>query len=283
MFKILVTGKGSYIGSSLKMWLGKYPDSFMVDTLDMRDKAWFEKDFSNYNVVFHAAGLAHVPKNSYSSDLYDSVNRDLAIETALKAKNDGVRQFIFMSSALVYGTPANGRIEKVTVPCPDNDYGKSKLMAEEGLLSLSSVDYKIVIIRSPMVYGKGSKGNYPKLAKAAVRMPIFPDYNNARSMIHIDNLTEFIRLLVDHGESGIFHPQNREHVRTADMVKEIAAVHGREIRLTKIFNPVLRFLHRRSSLINKVFGNLAYELDMSDYKENYRVRDFKESILLTEK
>ena len=119
-----------------------------------------------------------------------------------------------------------------------------------------------------MIYGKGCKGNYPKLVKAALKLPIFPDIDNERSMLHIDNLCEFVRLIIDNEESGIFFPQNKEYVKTSEMVKVIAETHGKKIRLTKAFNPILKLLAYKVGLINKVFGNLVYEKSMSEYKED---------------
>jgi len=283
--KILITGKDSYIGESVAKWLARFPGRYVTHTIDMRGNSWKEHDFSRYDVVFHVAGIAHDSSRRALEDLYYSVNRDLAIATAQKAKNEGVRQFIFMSSILVYGGSSglSQVITRDTVPSPSSVYGKSKLEAEEGIRSLESDQFKVVIIRSPMVYGKGAKGNYPKLAKIARSLPVFPDFDNQRSMIHIDNLCEFIRLMIENEERGVFFPQNGEYVRTSEMVRLIAEASGRRIRLTKIFNPVIRALGRKVQVLNKAFGDLVYEKSMSEYKEDYRVRDLRESILVTER
>lgn len=284
MKKILITGANSYIGTSVEKWLQKEPEKYKIDTLDMKDNSWKEKDFSGYDVVFHVAGIAHVSSDPKMEDLYYKVNRDLAIETAEKAKTDGVGQFIFMSSIIVYGNSdiEKGVINNNTVPKPANFYGNSKLQAEKGMLTLSDESFKIIILRPPMIYGKGSKGNYPRLSKAVQKLPIFPDYENKRSMLHIDNLCEFIKVMIDNEESGLFFPQNREYVKTSDMVKIIAEVHGKKITLTKVFNPILKLMVNRVNIINKVFGNLVYDKKMSEYKQDYRVRGLRESITKTE-
>ena len=284
MKKILITGKDSYIGTSLEKWLSQWPDKYTVDTVDMISDSWKEKDFSKYDVVFHVAGIAHVSSDPKLKNLYYKVNRDLTIATARKAKNEGVQQFIFMSSIIVYGdSPSNGVIDRNTVPKPSNFYGDSKLQAEEGIRGLESDKFKIVILRPPMIYGKRSKGNYPRLANMAKKTPVFPDIDNERSMLHIDNLCEFIKVMIDYEESGLFFPQNKEYVKTSELVRLIGEVHGKKIWMTKLFNPVLRLMFDRVGLVNKVFGNLVYEKSMSDYdKLNYRIRDFKESIKLTE-
>ncbi|PLT31782.1 NAD-dependent epimerase/dehydratase family protein [Peribacillus deserti] len=285
MKKILITGKNSYVGRSLENWLGNYLDRYLVETISLRDDSWKNKDFSGYDVVFHVAGIAHVSSDPKMEEMYYKVNRDLTIETAKKAKSEGVKQFIFMSSIIVYGDSSSGKrvIDENTVPTPSNFYGNSKLQAEEGIKPLESDSYRVVIIRPPMIYGKGSKGNYPKLAKAAQRLPIFPDVDNQRSMLHIDNLCEFIRLIIDNEESSTFFPQNREYVKTSEMVKLIADVYGKKIKLTKLFNPVLSVIEMKIGLVNKVFGNLVYDKSMSSYKENYQIRDIQKTIELTEK
>ena len=285
MKNILITGKNSYIGTSLENWLMSGSDKYKVDTVDMKDGAWKEKDFSINDVVFHVAGMAHVSSDAKMEDIYYKVNRDLAVETAEKAKAEGVKQFIFMSSIIVYGDSSSSKrvIDRNTIPTPSNFYGNSKLQAEEGIKHLETDDFKIVVLRPPMIYGKGSKGNYPRLANMAKKIPVFPDIDNERSMLHIDNLCEFIKVMIDHEKSGLYFPQNKEYVKTSKLVRLIGEVHGKKIGMTKLFNPILRLMFGRVGLVNKVFGNLVYEKSMSDYdKANYRIRDFRESIKLTE-
>lgn len=286
MKKILITGANSYIGTSFEKWLKQWPKEYKVDTVDMLDGTWIEKEFSSYDVVFHVAGIAHVSADPKVEDLYYKVNCDLTIETAKKAKIEGVNQFIFMSSIIVYGDSShcNRRrvIDKNTVPQPSNFYGNSKLQAEKGIMPLMDDKFKVAVLRPPMIYGKGSKGNYQKLAKMAQKLPLFPDVDNQRSMLHIDNLCEFIRLVIVNEESGIFFPQNREYVKTAEMVKLIAEAHGKKIILTKVFNPALMAMGNFVGAVNKAFGNLVYEKNMSEYTENYRVGDLRESVMMTE-
>ncbi len=284
MKKVLITGKNSYIGTSFKNWLMKEPNKYEVYEIDLKNDAWKEKSFNGYDVLFHVAGIAHVSSDPKLEALYYKVNRDLTIETAEKAKVDGVKQFIFMSSIIVYGDSYEVRkiIDKDTIPAPSNFYGDSKLQAENGIRHLESKDFKIVILRPPMIYGKGSRGNYTKLSALAKKVPIFPDIDNQRSMLHIDNLCEHIKLIIDNDEEGIFFPQNTDYVKTSEMVKLISEVNGKSIILTKKFNYILKKISGRTPLFNKIFGNLAYDKDMSKYKKKYQIRNLRESILLTE-
>lgn len=287
MKRILITGSGSYIGTSFENWVSKWPDKYKVETISARGDDWKNEDFGRFDSIFHVAGIAHVDAKAEMEELYYKVNRDLTIEVAEKAKADGAKQFVFMSSIIVYGDSSEiGKkrvITRETVPTPANFYGNSKLTAEQRIIPLESEKFKIAILRPPMIYGKGSRGNYPKLARLAQKLPVFPDIENERSMLHVDNLCEFVRLVIDNEETGIFFPQNKDYVTTSEMVYLIGEVYGKNIKLIKLFNPVIRVLAGKIGLINKVFGNLVYEKSMSEYRENYRVRNFKESIELTEK
>ncbi len=282
MKRILITGANSYIGTSFETYIKQFA-GYSIDTLDMIDGTWREYDFSGYDTVFHVAGIAHSDTGKASEEVkakYYAVNTDLTIETAEKAKKDGVAQFVFMSSAIVFGSKSHC-INKDTVPNPDNFYGDSKLKADEGIHKLQDDNFNVVSIRPPMIYGKGSKGNYPRLAKLAKKIPLFPDYPNKRSMLYIENLCEFLRLVMENNESGFFYPQNAEYVKTSDMVKTIAGVYGRKISIVKFFNPFVSML-KNVGIVNKVFGDLYYEKSMSEYKEPYCKVDFEESIRRTE-
>jgi len=293
MKKILITGAESYVGTSLERWLQKNEDSYLIETVDTRTEAWKNMNFSAYDVVFHVAGIAHVDTSEISETekkRYYSVNCDLAYEVARRAKEENVGQFIFMSSMNVYGELTGARNHKITlktVPNPSNVYGDSKLQAEKKLKTLIGDDFQIVILRPPMIYGKGSKGNYFILSKIARKTPIFPDVYNCRSMLHIDSLCEFIRLMIDNQEKGTFFPQNKEYVRTSDMVRLIAKMHGRRVimipGLDWMINLLGRVPGRIGKLTSKAFGSTQYDMQMSEYKEEYRMSNFVESIRRTER
>lgn len=290
MKKILITGANSYIGISFENYIKEnYKDSFIIETVDMLDNKWKEKSFCGYDTVFHVAGIAHSDSGKISQEkekLYYSVNTDLTVETAKKAKQDGVSQFIFMSSAIVYGDSAPiGKLKNITKDTPvspTNCYGDSKLQAEKGIMPLNDDNFKVVIIRSPMIYGKGSKGNYPLLAKIALKTPIFPYVKNQRSMLYVENLCEFIRLMIENNESGLFFPQNEEYSNTSELVKTIAAAHGKKVRLIKGFGWSLKLLGIFVGAVNKAFGSLSYNKEISIYKEKYCINSLESSIKKTE-
>ncbi len=284
MKKVLITGKNSYIGTSLENCLMRESSNFLVKVLDMHGRKWEAVNFADYDTVFHVAGIAHTSSDPKMESLYYEINRDLTIKTAEKAKKEGVKQFIFMSSILVYGDVRrkDGLITKNTQPLPVNFYGKSKLQAEEGIKRLESESFKVLILRPPMIYGKDSKGNYPRLAKFAKRTPIFPNIKNERSMLYIGNLCEFIKQVILKEEGGMFFPQNKEYVNTSKLVQEIAEVQGKKIKLTTAFNFLIKGAFWIKA-IKKVFGNLIYDKSMSRYPGiNYQIYSFQESIKRTE-
>ena len=290
MRKILITGAGSFIGTYFENYLKKqYSADYTVDTVDMVDGTWREQSFSGYDSVFHVAGIAHSDSGKISPEkeaLYYAVNTDLTIETAKKAKADGAKQFVFMSSAIVYGDSAPMGKSKVitanTPVSPANCYGDSKVQAENGIRPLNDDAFKVVILRPPMIYGRGCKGNYPILTKLAKKLPVFPDVKNQRSMLYIENLCEFVRLMVENGEQGTFWPQNRAYSNTSQMVQLIARAHGKRVRLIKGFGWVLRLLSYVTPLVNKAFGNLSYAMEISEYPQDYRKWDLQDSIRETE-
>ena len=288
--KVLITGANSYIGESVEKWLNNSDNEYEIDTLDMLDPNWKERDFSKYDTVFHVAGIAHADVGNVSEDVkqkYYQVNTDLTLEVANKAKEARVKQFIFMSSMIVYSGCDTKHIIKDTKPKAENFYGDSKLQADLKLQEMNDVSFKVVVVRPPMIYGKGSKGNYPQLAKLATKLPIFPIVDNKRSMLHIDNLCEFIRLMIDNEESGVFFPQNNEYTNTSDMVQMIANVKGHRIVMLPGTSLAIKLLEKvpgkMGGLASKAFGDSYYDMDMSKYENEYVVNNLKESIICSEK
>lgn len=294
MKKVLITGANSYIGTSFEKYVAEnYSSEFDVHTIDMIDGSWRSKDFGSYDIVFHVAGLAHADAGKIDEATkakYYAVNTDLAIETCKRAKADGIKQFVFLSSAIIYGdsVPYGKRkmITRETEPQPANFYGDSKLQADLGIQELADNSLMVTILRLPMIYGKGSKGNYATLASMAKKLPIFPDVINERSMLYIENLCEFLAQIMIRGLGGIFWPQNAEYSRTSEIVRYIARANKHKILVSKEFNWAVRLAScipgKIGGLANKAFGNLSYNQSMSLYGFDYQLYTLKESIKRTE-
>lgn len=289
MKRILITGANSYVGVSVENHLNRWPEDYRVDTVNMVGDGWREFSFRGYDAVFHVAGIVHREKTKHDprqEELYDRVNARLPVEVAAKAKAEGVKQFLFMSSMSVYGlTSPVGKVVTITAEtplCPTDYYGISKKKAEEGLAPLADDQFKIAVLRPPMIYGKGCKGNYVTLSKLARKLPVFPVVENKRSMLYMENLAEFVRLLIDDEAGGLFCPQNEEYVNTSDLVSIIAHIHGRDLLLVKGCTWALKLMGRVTSLPDKAFGSLCYDFELSRYPKNYWLKNLNESVRETE-
>lgn len=290
MKKILIAGANSYIGTSFEKYMLQFGEKYRTYTIDMIGGGWETKSFRGYDTIYHVAGIAHSDNGKISREkakLYYEVNTKLTIKTAMKAKAEGVKQFIFMSSAIVYGNSAPiGKMRMITGDTPvdpANCYGDSKVKAENGLRKLEDDNFKVVILRPPMIYGKGSKGNYPLMAELASRVPVFPYVKNCRSILYIENLCEFVRLMIENEERGLFFPQNKEYCNTSELVKMIGKAHGKKILLIKGFTIPLKILAFFTGVVDKAFGNLAYDKNLSIYKQEYRLYSLCRSIIKTER
>lgn len=295
MKRILITGTNSYLGNAIEQYLMEYNSTqgreiYRVDKISLREEVWKKASFAKYDTILHVVGIAHADIGNVSKetqDLYYQINCGLTLEVAEKAKAEGVPQFVYFSSVIVYGDGGGFGKEKVitadTQPQPANFYGDSKWQAEIGLSKLEDDKFKVAVLRLPMIYGKGSKGNFPLLVKIAKKLPVFPKINNRRSMLYVENLGEFVRLLIECGRGGTFFPQNAEYVTTAEMVKNIGQVCGKNIRILGILNPLVTLASRMpgkiSGMVDKAFGSLMIdkELSLRDIQD-YQIFSLEKSI-----
>lgn len=281
MKRVLITGANSFVGMNIESWLLKAPNEFLVDTVDTMNEAWKKADFTKYDVVFHVAGIAHVDPKPDMAPLYYKVNRDLSIEIAKWAKERGVKQFIYMSSKIVYHASKSLKgdfVKSETKPNPNDFYGDSKLQAENGLNKLQCDTFKIAIIRPPMIYGPGNKGNLPRLGWLALKTPVFPAWHNKRSMLHVINLAEFVKQLILREMAGTFFPQNAEYSDTVEIVRLISIEHGHKIWISRLFNPLVWLGAKFLPAIPKMFADSYYEQDMSLYDFDYQLVSFRDSL-----
>lgn len=283
--KILITGREGYIANRLEKWLIFKSEKLLVNKMSVKGFNFHIPQATE--VVIHTAAMVHKKESNYTEREYFDVNFHLTSQLAQCAKEAGVKHFIFLSTMAVYGTDfineSTAEINTATPLNPTTLYGKSKHAAENELLEMSDENFIVSIIRPPMVYGPNCPGNYKLLSKLAKKTPIFPYVQNHRSMIFINNLTEFIHQIAIYRDGGIFHPQDREYIQTSDMVKEIANVHRRKIILSKLIGDFLIKFFRRKRIVSKVFGDLTYSKQLSKYRDNsYQVYGLKEAIKISE-
>lgn len=258
MKNVLITGKNGYIAQCFEAYLRQFPEEYRVSSVSLRGLEWKQMDFSQYDVLVHTAGIAHIKETPENANLYYEVNRDLAEAAAKKAKSEGVSQFILLSSGSVYGL-IEGVITKDTKPRPVSHYGKSKLQGEAAVAALRSERFTVAVMRPLMVYGRGCKGNYRALEKLARIAPVLPDYQNQRSLVSIETLCICIKEVLDCGAGGIFFPQEEKPLCTCEMIQAIAQGNGRNLRRWKLLNPAVSILKTTTGMGRKAFGNLIYQ------------------------
>lgn len=266
MKKILIAGENSYIGNSFKNYIADFQSNYIVNTINTHNFKSNAFDFSQYDTVLCVCGMAHQKETSQNKSLYYKVNRDLVFEIAKKAKQDGVKQFIFLSSMSVFGK-STGEITPDTKPIPKSNYGKSKLEAEELLITLDCDNFKVLILRPPIVYGKNCKGNFQNVLKLLKFSPVFPKIKNKRSMIYIENLCEFIRISVDENKHGVYYPQNKEYVSTSNMAYILSKELNQKIYFSRTLGLAIFIIKPFINIANKAFGNLIYKgTERDDFK-----------------
>ena len=281
MKKVLITGAGSYVGESVRKYILSTSTDFQIDAVDTMGDNWKKADYSQYDVVYHVAGIAHVNADPKMEALYYKVNRDLTIEVARAAKAAGVKQFIFMSSQIVFHESQSLKSEVLTAETKENPngfYGDSKLQAELGIKPLEDENFKVCILRPCMIYGPNAKGNFPRLAKLATKVPLFPCWHNKRSMLYIDNLAEFVKQAIVRELSGTFYPQNRELADTVEIIRFFAKAAGHRIWITRLLNPFVWLGSFVLQPINKMFATYYYDPEMSKMDFDYQLVSFEESL-----
>ena len=282
--QILIIGKNSYIGNHINEWLNNH--GHHVEQLDVLKDEWKTFDYSPYDVIVHVAGIVHQP-NCKDWELYKRVNTDMPISIATMAKEQGVKQYVFFSTMGVYDVKKELRpnvVDEDTPLTPKSMYGKSKLMAEEGLQKLQDEHFNIVCLRPPSVYGKGCRGGYITGFTSIVRkLPIIPKaYTDVKqSFIYIDNLSEFVRLAIEKNLYGAFCPQDDKTISANELLQVIADGIGKKLPESKFLGLLVRLFHFMP-LIKKAYGGIEYSKDLSTINNvNYVVVTFEEGIRKT--
>lgn len=284
--KIIITGKDSYIGNHICDLL--LDNGHHVDILDMLSDRWKDFDFAGYDAVVHVAAIVHDDAKISSEDLFYKVNTELPFQVASLAKENGIKSFVFLSTMAVYGCdkalPLGNVITKDTELKPVSLYGKTKLLAEEKLLTLNDSDFKVALVRPPNVYGKNCKGNYIGIFhKIVSKLPVFPKafLSSRQSMLYIDNLSELIRLIIENRSFGVFTPQDDVIPSTCELVEAMSKAINKKIKMSRMLGALIKPL-KFIGLINKLYGGVYYCNEISDCFDNtYQIVSFEDGIKRT--
>lgn len=192
------------------------------------------------DAVVHLAARVHHKHEEHAVQLYRNVNIAGTLHLARCAATAGVRQFIFVSTVLVHGRSNEGRspFSEDDILTPRGLYGMSKAAAEAGLRTLArDSEMKISVIRPPLVYGAGAKGNFALLTRAVnLGMPLpFAAIHNHRAFLAVQNLSSFIQRRLAHPDPAsnfeIFLVADKEQVSTPEFIERLAKAAGKSSRL----------------------------------------------------
>jgi UDP-glucose 4-epimerase len=255
----MIIGENSFIGNSYQ----KYSIFKNCDKVSLRQHNLDEVDFKNYDSILHFPAIVH-QSSKIPYQKYHEVNVELAFQAALKAKKEGVKQFIFFSTIRIYGeyTPKNVIWNEYTEPAPTDNYGRSKLEAEKKLNKLNDSDFHVSILRIPMVYGPGNRGNINKMISLIDKYQIAPfvNINNERNILYIKNLIEFLDKIILLDKEGTFLVTDPDPVSTTKIARTISKYLNKKVILLPIPKPLRKLLkHVWESGYYKVFGNLKLD------------------------
>ena len=269
MKKVLITGSTGFVGNYL---INKYKKKDDMKTFSFLKDDINSLDYSDIDVVFHLSALVHQMSGA-SCEEYEKVNITQTLELAKKAKENGVKQFVFMSTVKVYGEETDSKYSENSICNPEDEYGKSKLKAELELQKLEDEDFKVSIIRTPIVYGYGVKANIKSLINLVNKVPLLPfgKIENKRSMVYIGNLCHLVDEVITQEKQGIFLASDDEPLSTTRLIELIAKNLDKKIYLVKIpfFESLLKIL--KPSFHKRLYGSL--EVDNTITKEKLNLQN----------
>jgi nucleoside-diphosphate-sugar epimerase len=267
MKNILLTGSNGFVGSYFK---DNYNEKYNIDTFSFLNDKLEELNLSNINTIIHLSALVH-QMGGASKEEYEKVNVIQTIDLAKKAKNSGVKHFIFMSTIAVYGVETG--IIKKDIKCnPITDYGKSKLKAEIELEKLEDDNFKISIVRPPIVNGLNAPGNMKSLISLVNKVSVLPfgKIQNKRSMVYVGNLCHLIDEIMIQEKAGMFLASDDEPLSTTRLIELIANGLDKKVYLIKI-----PFFESLLKLVKPSFHKRLYESLFVDNSETKKVLGFK--------
>lgn len=284
--RILVTGCSGFVGRSACLALRKR--GFSVRAFSRSPCTWpygiepitapnisslaNSSAFEEVDCVLHLAGRAHVIQETDPDPLsaYRSVNVLETLSFAHQASLAGVRRFVFVSSIKVNGefTSPNAPFTEAHEVKPVDPYGISKREAELGLLKISvETGMEVVIVRPPLIYGPGVKGNFRvmlKLLARGVPLPLGLINDNRRSLVALDNMIDFLALCASHPDASgkVFLVSDQHDVSTAELLHKLGSAMHLPVRLfpvPRIFLSLAANLLRRESAYQRLCGSLVVD------------------------
>ena len=271
---LMITGASGFIGSN---FIERYKDKYKIIPIDLLKVKPEELNIEKVDCVLHLAALVH-QMNEVPREKYFEVNTELTKRMAEESKKQGVKHFIFYSTVKVYGYDGelynhNIILNEKSLCNPRNDpYGESKWEAEKILKNLEEENFKVGIIRPPMVYGKGVKGNMERLIKLIKKIPILPfNYTkNRRSLVNIENLMYLTSLVIDKEGQGVFLPLDEKNLSLKEIFEGIEKSYGLKRINIPLIQPFFWILTKlKPNIMIRLYGSLQFENKETRGKLNY--------------
>ncbi len=271
---LMITGASGFIGSN---FIERYKDKYKIIPMDLLKIKPEEIEFNGVDTVLHLAALVHQMQGA-PREKYFEVNTELTKRVAEEAKKQGVKHFVFYSTVKVYGYDGdlynhNMILNEESECNPVNDpYGESKWEAEKILRALENDNFKVGIIRPPMVYGKGVKGNMESLIKLVKLLPILPfNYDkNRRSLVNIENLMYLTTLVIDKEAQGVFLPLDEKNISLKEIVEGIEKAYILKRINIPMIQPIFWILTKvKPNIMVRLFGTLQFDNKITKEKLGY--------------
>lgn len=253
--KIVITGASGFVGS---YFVHKYKDKHDFKTFSFLKDDFRALNVKDVDVVLHLSALVHQPKAL--EDDYTKINIDYTVALGQKAKEGGVKHFIFISTIAIYDTHLK-YIDENSHVNPSTPYGRSKLEAEKKLQELEDECFTVSIIRPPMVYGYSAPGNIKSLNRLIDMLSILPlaEIDNKRSFVYIGNLCALIECIIQKQQRGIFLASDDKALSTTQLIEAIAEAKQRSCWLVSLpfFPNLLKWL--KPSFYKRLFESLEVD------------------------
>ena len=257
--RVLLTGSSGFIGS---YFYNNYKEHLEIKTFSFLREKIENINFKNINTVVHCGALVHKMHEIPYKD-YFKANVEQTINLASHAKKNNVSNFIFISTVKIYGEETDLVLNEKSLPNPLDSYSLSKFEAEKKLLELQDENFKISILRIPLVYGPGVKANFKSLVNLIKKISILPfgKIFNKRSIVYVGNVAHILYQIILQNKNGIFIAVDNKAISTSMLITEIARALNRKMILFKIpfFDMMIKII--RPNIYKRLY--LSLELDNS--------------------
>ncbi len=265
---VLVTGATGFLGKALCPLLTAHGmpvrPAGRGETGDIGPQTDWRRLVDGADTVIHLAARAHIMRDRAAHPLaeFQRVNTAATAALARAAAEAGVKRFVFVSTVKVLGETSRHALTAGDPAAPQDPYAVSKWQAEQALTGYADA-FDLVILRPPLVYGPGVRGNFLSLLRAIDRGWPLPlgRVDNRRSLIHRGNLADAIRAALG-APPGVYLPSDREDLSTPDMIRRLAAALDRPARLIDVPAGALKLgaaLLGRAAALGRLAGSLTVD------------------------